>query len=444
VTEQSTQAEPGPGSAAAKTSPPTSASDAALARYRVSMRRGRAIYYAVVGVIVVAAAVVVGVVWSRGEVAHTSLRTVSPVPPTVAIQSPSQNLTVAWKTGDHIALGAPQYGGTIVTFSQHTVGGRDARTGKRTWAYTRTDRNVCTAAQLNSTTIAIYENDGNCDEVSAFDSDSGRRRWTRTLDMDGLPVDGQPTYQVTPYTMMITTPSVVYTIDPVTGYTRWTYQRYGCRIEHAVIGATGALISQNCSRLVRCKGVKFCGTGPQLFLRDGTAARGDDAKPNADNIKWNRLGDASIPVSVDQVVSAVSANEHTLYLYDSTTGGRHRLALQPPPDSSGPVTAVATTSSEIITVSGETYSVPPDATSVDWAVDTLSPPTVASTTDEATPTLATARITVPTNSGVLLLDGNTGQPTEQFNAPTPAAGSTVYSLGTGFLVTGATGIVAYK
>lgn len=455
MTEQSTELEPGdrdpsPGAGSATQAPgdrpaPLSASDAALARYTSSMRRHRIVYFAIVGLVVVALGIGVGVAWSSGEVAHASLHTVASAPASIGVESPSRTLQQVWQTSDHIAIGAPLSGGTIITYSKHTVGGRDGRTGKRTWEYTRTDRNVCTAAQLTTTTIAIFANHGNCDEVSAFDSGTGQRRWTRTLDMDGMPLNGQPIYRVTPATLVVASPAVVYALDPVSGYNRWTYERQGCRIQGVALGGNGALISQNCSGQVKCSGVKFCGRGPQLLLRDGSAGRGDDSKPNADQIKWNRIGDTSLPVSADQVTSAVAPDGRSLYVLSVAKGRRdHRIPLTPASAQLGPITAAATADAEIVWIAGKVYAIAPDAAAPMWTAAAPSPPTVASTVREDTITLATARIAVPSGRGIALLDGNDGRTITEFSVRPPAPGSLVYSLGTGFVVSGPSGIVAYR
>ncbi len=423
---------------------PRSPSDAALARYRASMRRGRIGYYVILAVVVGALGSWAGVTWSRGEAAHASLHTFAPAPPTIGLEAPAQSQQQAWQTSDRIAIGVPQWGGTIITFSDHTVAGRDARTGTRTWSYTRTDRDVCTAAQVSGTTVAVYANHGNCDELSAFDSGTGRRRWTRTLDFDAQPLEGRPSYQVTASTLLIAAQSVIYAIEPDNGYSGWTYQRFGCRIEHVALGSAGALISQTCSDQVQCKDVKFCGPGPQLLLRDAFAGRDDD-KPNADQIKWNQLGDPGIPVSADRVISSVDPSGTELHVLDSDNGRRKQsIPLTPTTGQPGRVTAIATNSAEVIWISGEAYAVRPDALSPQWRADTPSPPMLVATTDEDIPTLETARITVPTSDGVGILDGNDGQLIQHFAVQPPPAGSVVYSLGTGFLVAGPTGIVAYR
>jgi outer membrane protein assembly factor BamB len=439
---------PPPPAAPAAGSP---ASDAALDRYRSAMRRSRTVYYAVLAVVVAALGTWVGVAWSRGEISHASLRTFAHAPAPLAVQAPSATQQQAWRATDRAALGYPQWRGTVVTYSRHTVGGRDARTGARTWSYTRTDRDVCTAVQVpivgarRGTTIAIYANHGNCDEVSAFDSGTGQRRWTRTLDMDGMPVNGVPSLQATPSTLVVATHAVVYAIDPDTGYNRWTYQRFGCRIGRVVLGTMGALISQTCSDLVRCKDVKFCGAGPQLLLRDGSAGRDDDAKPNADKIKWNLLGDTDVPVSADDVLSAANAAGTSLHVLDPAHGQQtHTVPLTPATPGLGPVTAIDTDSAELIWISGATYALRPDAAAPQWRTVTLSPPTIAATSDQTTPNLATARITVATKGGVGILNGNDGTLTRRFPVGPPAPGSLAYSLGTGFLVAGPAGVAAYR
>jgi hypothetical protein len=451
VADDSVQVEPATGAELPSppgplTSPAAKRVDPVLARYRADMRRSRTIYYAVVAVIVAAIGTWVGVAWSRGEISHASLHTVAPVPPPLRLATPSANPQQAWTTTDRIALGIPKWGGTIITYDQHTVGGRDARTGARTWTYTRTDRTVCTAAQLNGTVIAVYENKGNCDELSAFAAGSGQRRWTRTLDMDGMPLNGQPSYQVTPYTMLLASNSVIYAIDPASGYDRWTYERYGCTISHVVLGDAGALISQNCTSKHDCSGQKFCVLGPQLMLRNASDGRDDKSTTNPDKIIWNLAGNTEIPVSADSnLVSSVDSSGDTLHVYDSDKGtATGSIALSPATSALGPIMSVSTDTAEIVWIAGETYAIQRDATTASWHVDSAVPPVVTSTTNSITPSLANARISVPTSSGVALIDGNTGQVSQTFATATPGPGSRVYSVGTGFLIAGTTGIAAYR
>lgn len=427
---------------------PLSQSDAALRTYRHRLRRQRLLYFGIIGVVLVVIGVLVGIAWENGEVANTTLHTVPRAPLPLEVSSASLHQTEAWHTGDRIAIGTPRWRGTVVTYDAHTVRGRDARTGAQTWYYSRSDRTVCTAMQTQSTTIAVYDNHGNCDEVTALSSDTGDRRWTRTLDKDGLPIDGQPAYQVSDTTILISTSSVIYAIDPVTGYDRWEYHRTGCVIEHVVQGTTGVLISQDCHH-VDCPAVpgahRFCGNGPQLFLRDGIAGTDSNEKDNPDQLHWDRLGDTDIPASADDLVAALNTTTHQLDMLEQTTGAaRGSLTLDPAPATiDGPV-PLYTLSTEVIWVGGVSYAINSTSRTLTWAAREPSPPTIESATEGVLPSIDTARITAPGAPGVRIVDGNTGNTAQQFALPVPARGTTVYSLGAGFLVSSAAGTVAYN
>lgn len=421
-----------------------SASDLALQRYGQRVRRQRFVYFGIVGAVVLVLAVLVAVAWENSEVANTTLHTFHPAPPSLGVHSATVRQQVAWRTSDRVALGSPQVGGTIVTYSAHTVGGRDARTGKQTWSYNRSDRTVCTALQAGGTTIAIYAVNGNCDELTALKSDTGIREWTRTLDKDGMPVEGQPTYQVSDSTFLVTSPGVVYAIDPGSGLDRWEYHVDGCVIHSAVLGDSGALISQTCSH-PDCGTQKYCGSGPQLLLRSATAGRNDKDNTNADQISWNKIGDTDVPVSADDLVSAFNTTTRRLDTVDATTGAaRTSYPLDPAPATASGAVAIFAGDTEVVWIGGKTYAIVPSETTPFWTKRTLGPPTIAADNTLGTiPSLPTARITVPTAHGIALLDGNNGHVSERFRVPPPRAGALVYSLGTGFLVTGPDGIVAY-
>lgn len=421
---------------------------APLARYTRSMRRQRLVYFSIVAVIVVVLGVVVAVAWSRGEVANTTLKTVGSAPASLPVAAPVVAPKAVWQTSDHTAIGAPQWGGTVVVFGRRTVRGIDARSGGQTWSYTRSNRTLCTAAQLGGFTLAIYEIGGNCDQVTALDSGTGERRWTRTLDIDGMPVNGHPTYQVTNQggnnTLLVTTKSVIYALDPSSGYNRWTYSHYGCSITGAAIGTNGALISQNCTA-PRCGQLKFCGRGPQLFLRNAYDGRDDKSKTNPDKITWNLIGNSDVPASADGLISSINTSTGTLDQLDSKTGAsRGTLRLAPAPSSYDLITASQAGGTEIVWVDGVTYALQSGSQSPVWTASTPGPPTVVSGNENTTPALATARITVPTATGVRLLDGNDGRTAQGFDlTPVPPVGSVAYPLGAGILVSAPSGSVAY-
>lgn len=421
------------------------ASEAALARYQHAMRRQRGVYYAILAVILAVIGIVVGIAWTHGEVANTTLHTVPAAPPTLPLQPPSGTLTEAWHaTGEQAAIGTPQWGGTVVTFSDHTVGGRNARTGARTWSYTRSDRAVCTAAQLSGTTIAVYELHGNCDEVTALDSQTGKRRWTRTLDMDGMPINGRPNFQTTPNTLMATTSYVIYAIDPVSGYNRWTYHRTGCSIEHAALGTGGVLISQDCSTSVQCGILKYCGPGQQLMLRDPMQGNGDDSKPNADQIKWIKFGDAAVPAAADGQLIVIDPGRRRFDVLDFAHGSTiGTVPLTGAVPANRAIVAAAISDAELVWLGGRAYVVSLDPADPHWSVATAGPPTV-STSGDSPPSFTAARIDVPSSTGIDELDGMTGT-ARTFALPAPPhARSLVYPVGTGFLVTDPSGMAVYR
>ena len=148
----------------------------ALTRYARSIRAARIRYAATLtlaGLVIVA---LVRIAYSRGEIAHVTLSTVPAPPPPVTAQPPSIPQYLAWTSSDHVALGSPVWGGTLITQSVHSVRGRDASSSAITWSYTRTDRQVCQAIQDQGVTLAIFELRGNCDEITALDSSTGARR----------------------------------------------------------------------------------------------------------------------------------------------------------------------------------------------------------------------------------------------------------------------------
>ncbi len=123
--------------------------------------------------VVIIAAVVswVAVVMSHSEIAHAHLHSATAPAPSIASAPPSATQQLAWSNGDRLALGEPFWSGTVVTFAGHTVTGRNARTGAATWTYTRTDMPICEVAETQGQTIALFNREGNCDEIDAFDTE---------------------------------------------------------------------------------------------------------------------------------------------------------------------------------------------------------------------------------------------------------------------------------
>ena len=416
---------------------------AALERYRRRMRPWRIGYAAGIAAVVVALVVVVVVAWNHGEISHVTLKTVPSAPASVALRPPSTAQQLAWRSADTTAIGTPYWQGTIVTHDVHTVRGRDARTGAQTWSYTRTDRTVCTAIQDGGVTVAVYRLHGNCDQLTALDSGTGARRWTRTLDKDGAEFNGPATYSVQSGSIMFVSAHAIY--DVATSGTAdqgnggldfWVFREQGCTIGSAVLGSTGALISQTCSGR-HCTDLKFCGNGHQLLLRDASAGENTDSSKNhgnPDQIIWNKIGVDLVPVSAGQVIAARTPDGRTLEVLGSqkpTVSARLPIAAG---------TATATTSAadaDLIWSGGTTYALTSGASHYSWRAPSAGPPTI--TGDSSSPAiLSRARIAVPTKTGVALLDGNTGRvrTSRPLDQP-PPRGSRAFPFGTGFVIAGA-------
>jgi hypothetical protein len=417
-------------------------SDAAVAAYLARLRRWRIVYAAAIVAVVVAAVVIVKIAYVHGEISHASLQTVPSAAPSLPVAEPSGTLTRAWSSTDHTAIGVPYSGGTVITYSTHTVAGRDARTGAVRWSYTRTDRTVCTAAQLADVTIAVYRLNGNCDQLTALASGTGQRRWTRTLDENGHPVDGTPQFAVGSDTFMVTTPQQIYAISPDGtagsdngGLDRWIFSQSGCTINSAVLGTAGVLISQTCTT-PDCAGLKFCGAGTQLLLRDPITGTDDNVdKDNPNRIEWNLIGNTMTPVSADGVISAVNAAGTTLTTLDVKHG--KKIAALPLPGSqdagtpAAAITAAQVGKDELIHLGGITYAIDAGAKKIRWHRVTAALPVA-----DQVPGAGSLRLSAPTSGGIVQLDSSDGRVRGSFDVTPPDAGSQVYPLGAGFLVAG--------
>ena len=429
--------------------PAPSASEQALQRYTARMRRARMIYGGVIGVVVAALVAVVAVLWSNSEVAHVTVHTVADGPPPVTLAATAPVQRQVWQSADRTAIGTPYWLGTVVTFSAHTVQGRNGLTGAPTWSYTRSDRSTCQVIQDQGTTIAIFRQKGRCDEVTGLDSTTGQRKWTRTLDEDAKPIVTDPVYTVTPFTIMLTTPTAIYAFDPGSGLDRWIYAPKSCSISAAALGTIGALISQTCTN-ANCSGLKYCGNGPQLVLRDPTNSHSDEdaQKANPDQIKWIALGNTDVPVSGDQLITAVDPSGGTLDVFDSGKGtvlARLPLGAGTNPHRSR---AIATDHAEVIWIDNTLVAVDFTSHAALWSAAAGQPPTLAPAPGRPSNTtaLTDSQIVVPTESGVRLLAGATGRTvcsspgedcrTQVIPVPGAPAGQ-AYRFGTGFVLAGA-------
>ncbi len=421
---------------------PATTGDPVLSSYARRMRRARTRYYAVIGVAVLVIGTLVAVAWSKSEIHHVHTRAAQNVPASLQASAFAALPHVQWHTTDTAALGYPLTGGTVVTHDEHTVRGRDALTGAQTWYYRRDDRTVCAAIQQGSVAIALYRLKGACNELTALDAQTGKRVWDRTVDMDGYPLLGIPQIQVTTYSIMFSTPSVIYVLSPTDGGTRYYYAPQNCRINKAVLGNGGLLISQTCTA-PSCSGLKFCAPGTQLLLRSATLARSDKyGSDNPDQIQWLLRNNDDIPLSADNPLLGIDPVSKRVFSYTSAQGGRTAVPLSPEPTTTAASTPIAVTSGDVVRIGSTTYLIPVTPGGGGWGVTTSAPVTITPTQAAYLPDLSAAFIAVTGPNGITQLDPSTGKPRNVF-----AVGATnglAYPAGSGFVVAGTDGTTVYQ
>jgi hypothetical protein len=236
---------------------------------------------------------------------------------------------------------------------------------------------------------------------------------------------------------MITTPSVSYAIDPSGGLDRWLLHQPGCTINSAVLGSSGALISQTCTK-PDCSQRKFCGPGEQLLLRDATAGEETDNSKNngnPDQLKWNLIGSKLVPVSADDVISALDPDTGKLVLLDAADG-KTNAQLPLSTTAGDQAVAVRTNDSELIWTGGVTYALSKGDSAFAWSAESASPPTLTPASGDQPADLADTTVAVATGQGVAVLNPADGTPAKTFTIPPPTVASRVYPFWSGFLVTG--------
>ena len=276
------------------TTAPSEPGTAALAEYRRRTGRSMRIYAAVLVLIVVAAFVFVKVAYARGELNHTSAQT-APAATAVPSAATASTLGLRWQTADHPAGGDPYADGIVVTWSEHTVNGRDARTGAVRWHYTRSDQTICSVLQQDSSTIAIYRRDANCDEVTGFTTSTGATKWFRTLKDDGTTATASG-----PNVVLSVATNTVHVFDNAGGLDRWFWTApAGCTVTRALAGTQGVLIGLDCAAT------------HQLVLRGLID----------DSTKWTiTTATAIVPIGSGAVVAGLDPTTGAVHTYSTAKG----------------------------------------------------------------------------------------------------------------------------
>jgi hypothetical protein len=415
------------------TTPPPS--PAAVARREASVRalrrfaarRGRLMgwYLAAVATVVVLITVAVMLIWTTGEAANAHLNVAAKAATILPRSASSSTLSTAWISSDTTAIGQPFIGGTVITYSKHTVTGRDARTGGTVWSYTRTNATVCQVAQQQGKAMALYSVGGNCDELSAFDAATGRRAWQRTLDENMTPIDGQPSVISLPDTLFIWTPAVIYAIAVSSakcipaigsdcGYDYWSFvAQDGCRITHVVPGMLGVLISEH------------CGSGDRLLLRD----RYQNTDDTHNRIIWTLQRNSAVPIVADYFLAAVQPGTSKLEVFNRDKGTvQSTSTMRPTPDLNANISRLLLPAGELVQIGGTCYAFLLGSQDVRWSKPTVTLPSLDPDDGHI--------VYLPSPTGVAVLASGTGERERVIPGPATTGATYLTPMGSGFLAGG--------
>jgi hypothetical protein len=374
------------------------------------------IYAAVIAVLIVVGFVAVRVAYAHGDLNKVS-NTVAAAPAAIATSTTAARLTQSWHSDDRPAAGSPYSDGVVVSYSAHTVNGRDAVTGAVRWHYTRSNVALCAVAQQDSSTIAIYRRNGNCDQVTGFETATGKPKWYRTLTDNG-PV----TVSSAPNVVLIVSATSVHVIDNAGGLDRWQWWApTGCTISRALAGSAGVLVSF------------VCGAEHRMMLRDLLN----------DNEKWTVITDGPlVPVTAGAALKAVdpatlsmtsySADKGAVIRTDTLTGTVTAADLTALPRSQTTIQAVGKDNRqlEVLRLGKLTcYLAAGPAGTQKWSVAAAGEPTLIGTDTVAT--VSGSSVTLRS-----LSDGRTSRIVELASAAPD--GARAFAVGAGLLLAGTT------
>jgi outer membrane protein assembly factor BamB len=384
--------------------------DQALAQHQRWLRRARIRYATAISTTLILIAAGVTFAIKNGEISTVRSKPAASAAPGLSVARAAPVLRLAWQSNDESAAASALVGGTVLTFSDTTVTGRDGRTGTPQWTYRRLHRRVCALAQISGRALIVLRDNGNCDELQALDAGTGRPVWDRSLDENAQPVNGDVTVATGSGTLFVYTAQVIYAIavtsatcqypsGPGCGSSDWVYSAApGCRIGAMVTGVAGTLIGQHCA------------SGDQLLLRDAAA-----------RIDWTIPGLGAAPVAADDsFIAAYDANTSTLR-FDAATG--HVLSSQALPGNA-PAVAQLVGSTELVTVADHAYGISLNGT-VRWR-RMLTQLTVDGS-------IALAE----TGSAIAMINAGTGVATDTSALPAlPSVPTRITPIGSGYLLQG--------
>ncbi len=388
---------------------------AALLAYRARNNRAMRTYAAVLAVISVLVMLAVRAGYAHGELVHVSARTAL-APAEIPAAVTADSLRLKWHTTDHPAAGTPVEDGVVITYDGHTVRGRDARTGEIRWFYSRSDETICSVLQQDSSTIAIYNRHGNCDEVTGFVTATGATKWLRTMTDDGLTSAASA-----PNVVLTVGTYTVHVIDNAGGLDRWNWVAPDhCSVDRALAGTQGVLISTT------------CGSAHRLVLRGLTS----------DELKWSlTVPRAMVPIAASAFVGALDSTTGVLHSYSADKGADTVSGvLASPAALRAPLARLprAATASDGLDANdqplefswlGRLYRLAKTGT-ITWSQPAVGPVTAVG------PDVLAAG--APAGSTVRRFAGTTGRPLATSTlSPAPSGASRAFPVGTGLLLAGA-------
>jgi hypothetical protein len=204
-------------------------------------RRGRALVGAAV-LVIVAAAVGIPVVltsdwWTLSyAVAAQAPRALSPTEPAGTVHR-------AWSATGTPSAGSPVGPAAVVTADRHEIAGRDPRTGAIKWHYRRGNADLCSWVVANSSAVAVFRNGTSCSDITAFDPDTGSRRWYRNADLGA-------------HIRLVAAPNVVVATEKAGltafytdgGGDAWSFSKPGCTMGPVAGGDVGVVVVADCGR----------------------------------------------------------------------------------------------------------------------------------------------------------------------------------------------------
>lgn len=157
---------------------------------------------------------------------------------------PASPAEPAWTREDVPGAGSLLALRTAIVVDERGVTGLDPATGDRRWYYQRDNATVCGTTILDGAVVVLFRTTGRCNEIVAFEADTGQRRWFRNV---GFRADATLTGSGSSV-LAVTPTGGVTMLDSQSGSLRWRYRPpAGCRAADLAVGSSGVVVWETCS-----------------------------------------------------------------------------------------------------------------------------------------------------------------------------------------------------